>query len=167
MADRIGADAKVDLDSSMYETPERRDSYSSNQPRRSTSQPQPKRRRVDGPAAPQSEREFEAFHPEQMRGRMPLPWAAVNLPEPAPPPIPQTTGNRAESNSSVPCSAFDSERPEETVVNDNTSVPLIDTLPKVKQRQIFSLVSGLQGGIEHLQKELDTLKKALGIDDAD
>ena len=29
------------------------------------------------------------------------------------------------------------------------------------------LVSGLQGGIEHLQKELDSLKRALGIDDED
>lgn len=42
-------------------------------------------------------------------------------------------------------------------------IALIDTLPKNKQRQVYGLVSGLQGGIEHLQRELDSLKRALGI----
>lgn len=42
---------------------------------------------------------------------------------------------------------------------------LIDAMPKNKQRHIFSLVSGLQGGIDHLQRELDSLKRALGFDD--
>ncbi len=44
------------------------------------------------------------------------------------------------------------------------STPMIDTLPKAKQRQIFSVISGLQGGIDHLQKQLDALKALLGID---
>ena len=47
------------------------------------------------------------------------------------------------------------------------STPMIDTLPKAKQRQIFSVISGLQGGIDHLQKQLDALKALLGIDDED
>ena len=47
------------------------------------------------------------------------------------------------------------------------SKPVIDTLPKAKQRQIFSVISGLQGGIDHLQKQLDTLKALLGIDEED
>jgi hypothetical protein len=44
---------------------------------------------------------------------------------------------------------------------------MIDTLPKAKQRQIFSVISGLQGGIDHLQKQLDALKALLGISDED
>jgi len=44
------------------------------------------------------------------------------------------------------------------------STPMIDTLPKAKQRQIYSVISGLQGGIDHLQKQLDALKVLLGID---
>jgi hypothetical protein len=47
------------------------------------------------------------------------------------------------------------------------STPIIDTLPKAKQRQIYSLISGLQGGIDHLQKQLDALKVLLGIDAED
>jgi hypothetical protein len=48
-----------------------------------------------------------------------------------------------------------------------TSKPMIDTFPKAKQRQIFSVISGLQGGIDHLQKQLDALKALLGIDEED
>jgi len=58
-------------------------------------------------------------------------------------------------------------RRESTVPNEEGSVALIDKLPKNKQRQVYGLVSGLQGGIEHLQRELDSLKRALGIDDED
>ncbi len=43
--------------------------------------------------------------------------------------------------------------------------PMIDTLPKAKQRQLFSVISGLQGSIDHLKKQLDSLKAVLGIDD--
>jgi hypothetical protein len=42
--------------------------------------------------------------------------------------------------------------------------PFIDTLPKSKQRQIFGLISGIQGGIDHLQKQLRTLQASLGIE---
>ena len=48
-----------------------------------------------------------------------------------------------------------------------SSTLMIDTLPKAKQRQIFSVISGLQGGIDHLQKQLDALKALLGINDED
>lgn len=44
---------------------------------------------------------------------------------------------------------------------------MIDTLPKAKQRQIYSVVSGMQGGIDHLEKQLSTLKALLGIPDDD
>ena len=48
--------------------------------------------------------------------------------------------------------------------NGGQPVPLIDTLPKAKQRQIFGLVSGIQGGIDHLQTQLNILQTSLGID---
>ncbi|RDW92001.1 hypothetical protein BP5796_01395 [Coleophoma crateriformis] len=41
---------------------------------------------------------------------------------------------------------------------------LIDTLPRKHQRNIYGIMSGLQAGIGHLQKELDNLKKILGIE---
>ncbi|TQS36120.1 hypothetical protein Golomagni_03440 [Golovinomyces magnicellulatus] len=44
---------------------------------------------------------------------------------------------------------------------------IIDTLPKGKQRQVYGLISGIQGGIDHLQRELNLLKNALGINDDD
>ena len=53
---------------------------------------------------------------------------------------------------------------ESTIGNDE-GLSIIDSLPKNKQRQVYGLVSGLQGGLDHLQRELDSLKKALGIDD--
>lgn len=42
--------------------------------------------------------------------------------------------------------------------------PIIDTLPKSKQRQIFGLVSGIQGGIDNLQKQLNLLRESLGVE---
>jgi len=48
--------------------------------------------------------------------------------------------------------------------------PLIDTLPRKKQKQILSILGGIQSGIrsvrqqtEDLQKQLDILHEALGI----
>jgi len=62
---------------------------------------------------------------------------------------------------------YEQQRRESTAANDEPSVPLIDMLPKNKQRQVYGLVSGLQGGIEHLQRELDSLKRVLGLDEDD
>ena len=47
------------------------------------------------------------------------------------------------------------------------AVPVIDTLPKAKQRHIYSVISGMQGGIDHLEKQLSSLKTLLGILDDD
>lgn len=49
----------------------------------------------------------------------------------------------------------------------DNSTPVIDTLTKQKQRQIYSIISGIQGGIEHLKRQLDSLKVTLGIEDDD
>jgi hypothetical protein len=92
-------------------------------------------------------------------------WAAVNQPTPVP--TPQMVNNSMESNSNGSRRSLEQERREETVPNEEGPSALIDRLPKTKQRQVYGLVSGLQGGIEHLQRELDSLKKALGIDDED
>ena len=43
-------------------------------------------------------------------------------------------------------------------------VALIDTFPRSKQRQIFGLISGIQGGIDHLQRQLILLQTSLGIE---
>lgn len=91
-------------------------------------------------------------------------WAAVNT---APTPTPQGYGNIPDSNGSFggrQNSVREQARREDTF-NDDGSVALIDTLPKSKQRQVYGLVSGLQNGIQGLQRELDSLKKALGIDE--
>jgi hypothetical protein len=68
-----------------------------------------------------------------------------------------------ENKSATPGSAVLQERFEKKIL----STPVIDTLPKAKHRQIFSILVGLQGGIDHLQKQLDALKALLGIDDDD
>jgi hypothetical protein len=98
-------------------------------------------------------------------------WAAVNQPSLLPPPsqLSVHNNNGVGSNESGNRSNQDQDqgKREETVVNEEGSVALIDTFPKSKQRQVYGLVSGLQGGIENLQRELDTLKRALGIDDED
>ena len=44
------------------------------------------------------------------------------------------------------------------------SIPLIETLPKEKQRQIYAIISGIQGGIYHLQEQLNALQELLCID---
>ncbi len=45
------------------------------------------------------------------------------------------------------------------------SLPVIDTFPKAKRRQVYAFVSGLQSGIQNLQKDLDSLRSLLGIDE--
>jgi hypothetical protein len=83
-------------------------------------------------------------------------WPSVNQPSPSAP-----YGN-GDSNGSTYRTSIDQGRREDT---GDDGIALIDTLPKSKQRQVYAVISGLQGGIEHLQRELDSLKRALGIDD--
>jgi len=54
------------------------------------------------------------------------------------------------------------------------ATPLIDTLPRKKQKQIYQIIGSVQSGIssvrqqtESLQKQLDLLQAALGIDKDD
>jgi hypothetical protein len=91
-------------------------------------------------------------------------WATVNA-QRLPPPRP--TNNGMESNGAFPHRGLEQDRREDTGGGEEGSGALIDSLPKNKQRQVYGLLSGLQGGIEHLQRELDSLKKALGIEDED
>jgi hypothetical protein len=79
-------------------------------------------------------------------------------------PVNRPVQNGGENHCNSSYKSLERER-ESTIGNEEGSVTLIESLPKGKQRQVFSLISGLQGGIEHLQRELEALKKALGIDD--
>lgn len=72
-----------------------------------------------------------------------------------------------DSNGSFPHRGMSRERREDAGGNDSSTGALIDTLPKNKQRQLYGVLSGLQGGIENLQRELDSLKKTLGVEDTD
>jgi hypothetical protein len=105
--------------------------------------------------------------PTTIRPSNSMGWATVN--QPVATPAPQTFRNGLESNGSSYRNSVgvDQGRRESTAPNEEGSEALIDMLPKNKQRQVYGLVSGLQGGIEHLQRELDSLKRALGIDDED
>lgn len=100
-------------------------------------------------------------------------WAAVNQPTPTPNPrLSMTNNGQVEVFSNSARRTMDHERREnvrhdETTPKEESSSALIDILPRTKQRQVYGLVSGLQGGIQQLQRELDLLKKALGIDDED
>lgn len=89
-------------------------------------------------------------------------WASVNQNAA---PAPQIYGGQEGNNVAYQSNMNPARREEAAAFDDGTA--LIDTLPKSKQRQVYGLVSGLQGGIDHLQRELDSLKKALGIDDED
>jgi hypothetical protein len=68
----------------------------------------------------------------------------------------QTTQQQRQHTPVRPSSSRESHR--------EPTVPVIDTMPKSKQRHIYGIVSGLQGGIDHLQKQLNLLKSSLGID---
>ena len=92
-------------------------------------------------------------------------WATVN--QPVPVPGPPSFNSAAEGNGGGYRSTLEQGRREETVMNEEGSAAFIDTLPKNKQRQLYGLVSGFQNGIGQLQRELDSLKRALGIDDED
>jgi hypothetical protein len=87
-------------------------------------------------------------------------WAAVN--QPVPTGVPRMIDNGLDSNGNVARRDIEQDRWEEP---EEGSSALIDRLSKTKQRQVYGLISGLQGGIEQLQRELDSLKKALGVDE--
>lgn len=94
-------------------------------------------------------------------------WATINQPAPAPPQPSQSSYYNGTPNSSVyQQSKAPHSRPEDVQPAEDESI-LIDMLPKNKQRQVYGLVAGIQGGIEHLQRELDSLKRAFGIEDED
>ncbi|CAD6501229.1 BgTH12-01483 [Blumeria graminis f. sp. triticale] len=97
---------------------------------------------------------------DALEQRSSLAWPSVNQPS-------NIQMYHSQENSSA---GFRNERNtrEGTVGHeDANSFVLIDTLPRGKQRQVYGLISGIQGGIDHLQHELNSLKKALGIDDED
>ncbi|KAL5316818.1 hypothetical protein ACEPPN_015869 [Leptodophora sp. 'Broadleaf-Isolate-01'] len=91
------------------------------------------------------------FHTENHRSK-----AGPLLPRDAAP-ISQT-GNET----STPLSATWQSRSSKT---QGPSMSIIDSLPKAKQRELYGIISQCQGGIDHLQRQLDSLKALLGFDD--
>lgn len=58
-----------------------------------------------------------------------------------------------------------------TLPPDDEPIPLIDTFPRKKQKQLFAIIGSLQSGIrtsrqqtENLQRQLDSLQTILGIE---
>lgn len=49
------------------------------------------------------------------------------------------------------------------IIND-ASVPFIDALTRTQQKQVYGLLSGIEGGMEHLHKQFMSLQKILGVD---
>lgn len=96
-------------------------------------------------------------------------WATVNQPRTAPPPTApaRPASNGADRNGAFTPRSIERERREGTGGNEDGAVPLIDSLPKNKQRQVYGALSGMQRGIEHLQREIDSFKRTMGIEDAD
>lgn len=89
---------------------------------------------------------------------LPVPIPAPRIPNNAASHVPKESVNGSRSH-------FRQEfRDEDTPSTTRTSA-VYDMLPKSKQRQVLQAVNGLQGGIDHLQRELTTLKKLLGIDE--
>ncbi|KAF4630610.1 hypothetical protein G7Y89_g7534 [Cudoniella acicularis] len=73
-----------------------------------------------------------------------------------------------------PLPSRDNPSHTETPAPAAVETPLIDTLPRRKQKQIFGILGGIQSGIRNvrqqadsLQKQLDSLQAALGIDGDD
>ncbi len=44
------------------------------------------------------------------------------------------------------------------------AMPIIDTLSKSQQRQIYGILSGIEGGMSQLQKQFKALQNLLGVD---
>ncbi|TAQ91051.1 hypothetical protein B7494_g585 [Chlorociboria aeruginascens] len=42
--------------------------------------------------------------------------------------------------------------------------PLIETLPQAQQRHVYGLIRGIQGGIENLQRQVELLQSAMGME---
>lgn len=105
-----------------------------------------------------------AIPPSSTINQSPMGWATVN--QQRPPPVAHP-GYGMESNNGFPHRGTSQDRREDTVGNESSTGALIDSLPKNKQRHLYGVLSGLQGGIETLQRELDSLKKALGVEDSE
>ncbi|KAH8586752.1 hypothetical protein B0O99DRAFT_700911 [Bisporella sp. PMI_857] len=92
-------------------------------------------------------------HPQRPVQHVRSSWATVNTPTPA------------RSQHIIPSTHSISAGRNFSAAVNQPPVPL--QLSPGPVRQVYSLIAELQNGIEHLPKELDSLKKALGIDDKD
>ena len=104
------------------------------------------------------------LEPDREGSRSPSPSTQLIQPSPPSPP-PYTNPYR---NNNLQVTAHPQSRNLDV---RHPATPLIDTLPRKKQKQIYQIIGGVQSGIrsvrqqtESLQKQLDLLQAALGID---
>ena len=101
--------------------------------------------------------------------------AERNSLEPASGSFDQYNGKHAEGMAAYGSDSMSNDvsylRPQQA---GNSATSVFDSLPKRNQKQIYRIIGGLQSGIrnvrqqtESLQKQLDLLQAALGIDDDD
>lgn len=99
-------------------------------------------------------------------------WASVNQPsftESGPMPNVSRSRDAAPITVAKPVTnkeprSLGSATLSDSVGPGSTSPPLIDTLSKAKQRQIYGVIAGLESGIEQLNGQVVSLKALLGID---
>lgn len=112
------------------------------------------------------QQQIPKLEPDREGSRSPSPSTQLIQPtHPSPPPY----ENPYRNNNNL---HHPSTQPESLHVGiGHQPTPLIDTLPRKKQKQIYQIIGGVQSGIrsvrqqtESLQKQLDLLQQALGID---
>ncbi|KAH9215839.1 hypothetical protein DL95DRAFT_445659 [Leptodontidium sp. 2 PMI_412] len=88
------------------------------------------------------------------------------------PAIPYGGGReRSSFNESNMANGYNRHESRDALPPHDEPVPLIDTFPRKKQKQLFAIIGSLQSGIrtsrqqtENLQRQLDSLQTILGID---
>lgn len=130
-------------------------------PQRESSQPTPRPQHESWAIRPASQNGSRLPPTSQPGSRPPAAFTPISTPVSAPISAPTLAPAPAPAPAPAAAPRYESIR------SDRATIPVIDSFPKAKQRQIYSVVSGLQGGIDHLEKQLGSLKALLGIPDDD
>jgi len=80
------------------------------------------------------------------------------------PPPPSSQDRKHEPMRIIDMTANERPPPNFRDTKQESTIPVIDMLSKGKQRHIYGIVSGLQGGIDSVQKQLNMLRASLGIE---
>jgi hypothetical protein len=135
-------------------------------PREAVTTPTPPPTTTHRPTIPRKH-QIPKLEPDREGSRSPSPSTQLIQPSPPSPP-PYSNPYR---NNNLQATAHPQSR---NLGVGHPATPLIDTLPRKKQKQIYQIIGGVQSGIrsvrqqtESLQKQLDLLQAALGIDTDD